>query len=580
MLNKFYTIYNCLNPNEDLLQIKKNLYQKIIKFYDKDNNGFKYNIEENHFNKDYKALEENTIIIYLMIDLHQKNIRILDESEITCYIITIENILKNWDEREGITSFFYNTWIKIDKKADVAKYHDLLLALLKLYQITLDKKYLIYSDKILNFINENFLDNKSKLFFSDKKDYQIDSEKNISWATIKHILVMLELKRISLFIRDSNKINEVDSLSEFTNSLINNEFNIEEYDYNYLNSIKQKLKLGLGYRQGTVKNNRIFKLYNNAIIGLAVIKYLDEIYMWRDKSRDVFRDLDDVEKFIDTLWDNIGGGFNQEFNDNIENIDKKINKNKNVSANSVAAIFLISYLKRIFDINYNNDKILTNFENIYRLHKLDVTINKIVTAEECLWFKDLSENWECPKDNKRELHPIYLAYYAIEFYDKLVKDYNNKIIFMRKKMEEYMYRQVFISYTGTDGKKIGQIAKNLEVIGYEPWFDKTEIPVTLLSDHVREAISKSKAIFFYITDHVTKDTKWMTDELEWALEMYKKRPDNFRIFAINANPNDVNNTFIKLLKEKDIFVQDAEDDLESLYKILKSLKAIDEKNNV
>jgi len=244
MLNKFYTIYNCLNPNEDLLQIKKNLYQKIIKFYDKDNNGFKYNIEENHFNKDYKALEENTIIIYLMIDLHQKNIRILDESEITCYIITIENILKNWDEREGITSFFYNTWIKIDKKADVAKYHDLLLALLKLYQITLDKKYLIYSDKILNFINENFLDNKSKLFFSDKKDYQIDSEKNISWATIKHILVMLELKRISLFIRDSNKINEVDSLSEFTNSLINNEFNIEEYDYNYLNSIKQKLKLG------------------------------------------------------------------------------------------------------------------------------------------------------------------------------------------------------------------------------------------------------------------------------------------------------------------------------------------------
>ena len=555
---------NSENPFKiSLLERKtKSLYSQLETFADLEVGGFYYQkFSDSSFNTN-KHLEENTVMLWLMSEYLQ-GFSTQNLKNIHFYEQTIAQIYSLWSENLGVE--FDEKWLTLATGDNTAKLDDLIMALLKTHQKTSNKTYLDQACQILRFIESDRKNTESEIIYTTSK------KNSVSWATSKHIFVLLEIYEMCQ--TNSNYYQQFYFLVSESKLEGNTDFlkKLQEKLFDYFMELNILLgKKNYGYDRGYViiENKRElkndYKVYGNCIIGLCLIRYQKLVKISRDKERNITTFLNNVLNLLQKLWDPSYGGFYRSLSSTPKKEFDEIEKgDKNVIANILASIFLTEY------ISYSLPKTKTSKvdKNLaFLLHQLDVTTKNIFESD-LKGEESISENWKVVKSDHKKLHPLYLTI-ALSFrYKKMLELYPEEIRTYRSKLGEIMKTKIFLSHKSSDKDFVRGFSDTLKQLGFNPWIDEDQGSGNLIRT-LKTGMKESCAAVFFITPEF-QDEKYINSEINYALAEEVNRQGKFEIITLVFEKNGQKGVVPSSLT--DFIYKEPKSELEALREIIKCL---------
>lgn len=98
--------------------------------------------------------------------------------------------------------------------------------------------------------------------------------------------------------------------------------------------------------------------------------------------------------------------------------------------------------------------------------------------------------------------------------------------------------RIFVSHSNADNTFCDAIVKALRDAGADVWYDEQSMGAGHLLDVIQRELV-SRPVFIVILSKAAFNSKWVTQECQWAFRLYNREPDR-KILPITAQPIEAN----------------------------------------
>jgi hypothetical protein len=97
----------------------------------------------------------------------------------------------------------------------------------------------------------------------------------------------------------------------------------------------------------------------------------------------------------------------------------------------------------------------------------------------------------------------------------------------------------FLSHVGADSDLARRIARDLGILGIDIWLDRWELsPAMPITRHIEDAIRSAKYVMVIVGSEDNESSKWMRDELNFALDLERRLGTN-NVIPVVKDPDRI-----------------------------------------